>query len=99
MMTPETNRTHDLNAGPNQVGSSTIITKSPAGNDTMPWTAGTVQANNASADYSTPLTVHTPTPANAGTNQTISLLASDPKISANTCGAPAASASLADPFT
>src|SRR6185295_6294397 len=43
-MVAETNRTLDLNAGPNQVGSSTIITKSPAGNDTMPWIAPAVQA-------------------------------------------------------
>src|SRR5439155_13591025 len=51
MMTSETNRTHDLNAGPNQVGSSTIITKSPAGNDTMPWTAGAVQATEVGVVY------------------------------------------------
>src|SRR5439155_1610634 len=49
------NRTLDLNAGPNQVGSSTIITKSPAGNDTMPWTAGAVQATEAGVVYPPPL--------------------------------------------
>src|SRR5207237_1666673 len=50
-MTTETNRTLDLNAGPNQVGSSRIITKSPAGNDTLPWTAGAVQATEAGVAY------------------------------------------------
>jgi hypothetical protein len=50
-MIAETNRTLGLNAGPNQVGSSTIITKSPAGNDTMPWTAGAVQATQAGVVY------------------------------------------------
>src|SRR5947208_397613 len=68
MMTPETNRTHDLNAGPNQVGSSTIITKSPAGNDTMPWTAGPVQATEAGVVY--------PPLATTGTNNTCATPAS-----------------------
>src|SRR5262249_43736297 len=55
-MTAEPNRTLGLNAGPNQVGSSTIITKSPAGNDTLPWTAGAAAATVAGG-------VHPPPPA------------------------------------
>src|SRR5439155_20461276 len=50
-MIAETNRTLGLNAGPNQVGSSTIITKSPAGNDAMPWTAAAVAASEAGVVY------------------------------------------------
>src|SRR5207244_4479862 len=50
-MIAETNRTLGLNAGPNQVGSSTIITKSPAGNDTMPWIAPAVQATQVGVVY------------------------------------------------
>src|SRR5437867_6345314 len=74
LMTPETNRTLDLNAGPNQVGSSTIITDSPAGNDTMPWTAGAVQATEVGVVY-LPLGTGTNTNAapfvSAGSPQTI----------------------------
>src|SRR5439155_8733726 len=97
-MTPEPNRTLGLNAGPNQVGSSTIITKSPAGTDTMPWTAGAVQATEAGVVYPSLGGANAAPVVNAGPNQTITLSA-DPKISTTTCAAPASSASLADPFT
>src|SRR5262249_32685971 len=55
VLTPEPNRKLDLNAGPNQVGSSTL-TKSPAGNDTMPWTTPAVEATAAGVVYPAMLT-------------------------------------------
>src|ERR1051326_6356217 len=85
VMTPEANRTQNLNSGPNQVGSSTIIPKPPAGADTMPWTAAG-QATEVGVVYA-------PLDENAIVQN------GDPRIGANTCGLPAASVSTADPFT
>src|SRR5207248_9226321 len=50
LMVQEPNRMLHLNSGLNQVGSSVLI-KSPAGTDPMPWTAGAVQATAAGVVY------------------------------------------------
>src|SRR5262249_11452662 len=50
-MSVETNRTLGLNAGPGQVVSSTILTKSLAGADTMSWTAAAVEATQVGVVY------------------------------------------------
>src|SRR5262249_32992370 len=50
-MIAEPNRTLGLNAGPGLIASSAIITKSPAGSDTMPWAAPAVVATEAGVVY------------------------------------------------
>jgi len=100
IMIPEANRTLDLNAGPNQVGSSTIVTKSPAGSDTMPWRVPAVQATQTGVVYPPVVSrVNTPPVVSAGSPQTIiSPEVAEPKIGTSTCASPASSASVADPF-
>src|SRR3989441_6846720 len=69
-MIAETNRTLGLNARANKAGSSTIITKSPAGNDTMPWTAGAVQATQVGVVYPPLSNTNTAPVVDAGPGQT-----------------------------
>jgi len=51
VMTNETNRTLQMNYGPYIAGVSTIITKTGAGNDTMPWKTPATAATAVGAVY------------------------------------------------
>src|SRR5262249_15984157 len=82
--------------------SSTIITKSPAGNDTMPWKPVAAQVTEVGVIYPPVANAGTNAPpiVSAGANQNITanIVTGDPKLTSNTCASPPASPSPADPF-